>query len=93
MDDDAMERKARSDEAVFDAWCKRSYAPGTSPPFIGDAMQSVARTLHGAWLLAVKEFGDKAQPVHAVMLLSAIESERVRLESISHRRAQDESGE
>lgn len=86
-----IEREDRRRREAFERWCKGSYNPTDgSPPFIGAAMRSVAKTLHGAWLLVRQEFGERAQPEHAVMLLSAIESERLRIERDSHRRAQDE---
>lgn len=56
-------------------------------------MLNVADTLHGAWLLVRQEFGELAQPEHAVLLLSAIEAERVRVAAALQRRAQDESRE
>ena len=77
-----LAREERHRREAFETWCKRSYNPVDGlPPFVGDAMLSVADTLHGAWLLARQEFGDDTRPEHAVMLLSAIEAERARIES------------
>jgi len=86
-----VEKQRRDARRQFEDWCRRSYNPSDrSPPFIGDAMWSVADTLHGAWLLAVAEFGERAQPEHAVMLLSAIEPERARIASGWQERIQAE---
>lgn len=89
-----QQREDRHRREAFETWCKRSYNPQDgSPPFIGEAMLSVADTLHGAWLLARQEFGNDAQPEHAVMLLSAIEAERARIESVWQRRIQEKREE
>lgn len=69
---------------AFDRWLDTAYRHGETPPFALDAIKNVAGTLHGAWLAVQSEFGEKAQPAHALALLPLIESERVRIEAATH---------
>lgn len=53
----------------FDRWLGRAYASGNAPRDLIDGLKNTADTLHGAWLAVRCEFGEKAQPEHALALL------------------------
>jgi len=59
----------------FDRWLERAYAAKNSPTELLDQLKNMADTLHGAWLAVQCEFGEKAQPEHAISLLGFALSE------------------
>lgn len=60
----------------FDKWLVRAYAAENSPTELIDGLKDMADTLHGAWLAVQCEFGEKAQPEHAIALLGFALSSR-----------------
>ena len=60
----------------FDRWLEKRYDAGKPPAEMLDVMKDLADTLHGAWLAVQCEFGEKAQPEHALALLGLVLSER-----------------
>lgn len=68
----------------FDRWLESYSSAEDKPPYPTLAMKNVADMLHGAWLAVQCEFGEKAQPEHAISLLGFALSEGQRLESTVH---------
>ena len=59
----------------FDRWLECAHAAKTPPTELLDQLKNMADTLHGAWLAVQCEFGEKAQPEHALALLGFALSE------------------
>lgn len=59
----------------FDRWLERAHAAKNPPTELLDQLKDMADSLHGAWLAVQCEFGEKAQPEHAISLLGFALSE------------------
>ena len=70
----------------FDRWLDSAYAARAVSAGSLDAVRDSVEVLKGAWLAVQSEFGDQAQPEHAVALLRFIDSE------LSRRAATSQAG-
>lgn len=68
----------------FDRWLDKAYRAGHVSGTVLDALRDSSEALRGAWLAVQREFGEKAQPEHALALLRFVESEMSRQSSTSH---------
>lgn len=56
----------------FDRWYLRARAGEVPAPEHLEILKNMADSLHGAWLAVKSEFGEKAQPEHALALLAIV---------------------
>lgn len=68
----------------FDEWLDNAYGARHVSSSVLDAIRDSSEALKGAWLAVQREFGEKAQPEHALALLRFVESDLSRRSSTSH---------
>lgn len=62
----------------FDRWYLQARAGEVPAPQDMEVLKNMADSLHGAWLAVKSEFGEKAQPEHALALLAMVSGSPVR---------------